>query len=233
MRRTLIILATTVTFVTSSVAAEPPRDKIKRFVQQVTLGPEFGSNRKAASRWESSPALSVFGANPEQKKLVEEVVETLNPALKVSGQEIQLLADATPNATIKVYFAPLKEHPKIARDNKVAYEKGNLGMFWMFWDDKNVITHSIVLLASDKLSGNRLRHFAFEEITQSLGLAEDSDEFRDSIFYARGSDGGDAIRPTALDMQLLEWFYRYVRPGDERKTISVKFDQSWPNQKTK
>jgi hypothetical protein len=233
MRYTLILSAIGIACAASSVAVEPPRSKIKRFVQQVTLGPEFGSNRKVVSRWMSPPTLTAFGATPEQKRLIEEVVQTINPALKASGKEIKLLADAAPDATIKVYFAPLQAHSKIARDHGATYEKGNLGTFWMFWDAKNVITHSLVLLASDKLDGNRMRHFAFEEITQSLGLAEDSDEFRDSIFYARGNDGGDALLPSAIDLQLLDWFYQHVQPGDDRKTVSAKFEQSWPNQQKK
>jgi hypothetical protein len=224
----LIIIGATLALMTCPLhAGESPRTKIKRFVQQVILEPEFGSNRKVAARWTAPPALSVFGATPEEKAVVEEVVRTINPSLKPAIGEIQLLPDSSETATIKVYFALLHDFAKIARRNNATYKRGNWGYFWMFWDDKNAITSTIVLLASDKLAGNQLKHFAFEENTQSLGLAEDSDEFRDSIFYSRGGDGGDATRPSPLDLQVLAWFYQQIQPGDNRKAVSEKFDKTW------
>ena len=228
MKTTVVLLAISLLLAASSQAAEPARSKIKRFVQQVVLGPEFGSNRKVASRWMTAPTLSVFGATPEQKAVVQEVVTTINPSLKAQIGEIQLLPDNAKEATMKVYFAPLQDFPKIARDNGAEVKKGNIGYFWMFWDEKNAMTSTGVLLASDKLRGAELKHFAFEEITQSLGLAEDADEFPESIFYSRGSNGGAAARPSALDLQLLQWFYQHVLPGDDRKAISAKFEATWP-----
>ena len=176
----------------------------------------------------TAPTLSVFGATPAQKAVAEEVIRTINPSLKPQTGEIQLLPDNSSAATMKVYFAPLQDFPKIARENKTKAERGNLGCFWMFWDEKNVMTSTGVLLASDKLTGAELKHFAFEEIIQSLGLAADSDEFPDSIFYSRGNNGGNSTYPSALDLQLLHWFYQHVSPGDNRKTVSAKFDSTWP-----
>ena len=165
-----------------------------------------------------------------QKAVVEEVLKTLNPLLKPAIGEIQLLPDASTSATMKVYFAPLQDFQKIARENNTTAEKGNLGLFWMFWDDKNVMSSTGVLLASDRLTGNELKHSAFAMITRSLGLAQHSDEFTDSIFYARGSDGGSATQPSALDLQLIQWFHQNVSPGDNRKTLSAKFDATWPKE---
>lgn len=103
----------------------------------------------------------------------------------------------------------------------------NQAVFWSFWDEKHVITRSVVLLASDRLTGPQLRHFAFEEITQALGLAQDSDEFPDSIFFERDADGGIAVIPSPLDLKLLGWFYQHAQSGDNRRTLSKKFEETW------
>lgn len=228
MKAILVLLVALLGSTSTLRAGEPSRSKIKRFVQKVVLGPEFGSDKKVASRWMTPPTVSIFGATPEQKAVVEEVLKTIHPIIKATIGELQLLPDSSPAATMKVYFAPLQDFSRIARENKATVEKGNLGYFWMFWDEKNSMTSTGVLLASDKLAGKELRHFAFEEIMQSFGLAEDSDEFPDSVFYSRGNDGGNATRPSALDLQLIQWFYQNVSPGDDRKTVSAKFDATWP-----
>ena len=212
----------------SLCAAEPSRSKIKRFVQKVVLGPEYGNAANVVSRWRTAPTVSVYDSTPNQKETVNEVLLIINSCLKPLIGEIHLLSDNNSTANIKIFFAPQRDFRKIAREYNFRYNSGNWGYCWMFWDSKNCITSAVVLLASDKLSGNMLRHFAFEEIIQSLGLAQDSDEFPESIFYEKGKDGGSATVPSELDLQLLYFFYQHVEPGDTRKTIDKKFEMFWP-----
>ena len=209
-------------------AGGEPRGKVKRFALQVMLGTEYGSSAKVVSRWTKAPSVSVFGGTDDQKAVVEEVFRTIGPILQPVIGHIEILPDNNAAASMKIYFAPQKDFRKIADSHGVRYREDDLGAFWMFWNSRNIMTSSFVLLASDKLSGDSLKHFAFEEITQSFGLAQDSDEFPDSIFYARGSDGGKATAPSALDLRLLAWFYGNVMPGDTSKVVSGKFDATWP-----
>lgn len=226
--RLFVVLAAC--FICGSIAqsAEPSRSKIKRFVLQVALAPEYGNNKNEVSRWAKAPTVSVFGATLQQKAVVEDVIRTINPSLKSTIGEIRVLPDADPAAELKIYFAPLADFPRIAKENNAQFIGGNLGFFWMNWDAGNVVTSGLVMLAADKLSGDKLRHFAFEEIIQSLGLSNDSDEFPDSIFFAKGSDGGKVTQPSALDLRLLQWFYENAAPGESRKALSEKFDATWP-----
>lgn len=210
------------------LARDPSRQKVKRWAMQVALGAEFGSDKKVVSRWERAPSVSVFGATPAQKAVIEEVFATLKPVLEPVTGRILMLRDEDDRASMKIYFADLADLPKIAREKKIGYEEDNWGFCWMEWNGGHVVTSSYVLLAGDKLKGRSLRHFAYEEIIQSFGLATDSDEFEDSIFFARGEDGGRAERPSSLDLALLHWLYRYVQPGDDKEAFSKRFDQTWP-----
>jgi hypothetical protein len=97
----------------------------------------------------------------------------------------------------------------------------------MFPNHNYEIKQAFVFLAADKLRGKHLRHFALEEITQALGLANDSSIFADSIFYARGPDGGDAQRLSALDKQLIRFFYNHVQPGAQSREIRRAFQNHW------
>lgn len=232
MNNVLIATIITLSLATQSIfAGEPSRNQIKRFVMQVSTGPEYGSDKKAVSRWSQAPTVSIFGANPDQKAIVEEVFRTIGPILSPKIGDAVMLPDNSAGASMRIYFAKQKDLKKIAKDHDVKYNDDDWGFFWVFWDAKNVIQSSIVLLATDKIKDNKLKHYAFEEIIQSFGLAEDSTEFPDSIFYEKSGDGGNATHPSAMDLQLLDWFYQNLTPGDTRKIVSEKFDLTWPKSK--
>jgi hypothetical protein len=216
----------------SLFAADQSRSKIKRYVHQVVLGHEYGDTRKVVSRWVIAPTASIYGADNEQKEIVYEVFRSINSCLKPSLGEIHLLPDNTSAANIKIFFAPQRDFKKIAREYNFKYVADRWGYCWMFWDAKNRLTSSIVLLATDKLSGNMLRHIAFEAIFEAFGLAMDTDEFPESIFYERGRSGEYAIAPSELDLKLLCFFYQHIKPGDTRKEVSEKFEMFWPNDKS-
>ena len=205
-----------------------PDDPVLRWVEGVTLGPEFGGAGKVCSRWVTTPTLSVFGGDDAQRKVVAEVLDHLNEALADTPiKKVELLPPGDESATVRVYFAPLGEFHALAKKHKFKYVEGNWGYFWTFWSN-NEINRAYVLLASDKLGGTALRHFALEEITQTLGLSNDSPMFPDSLFYSKGSDGGNAQRLTELDRKLLVFFYNHVRPGDGPAEVRAAYREHWP-----
>jgi hypothetical protein len=73
-----------------------------------------------------------------------------------------------------------------------------------------------------------MRHTALEEITQSLGLANDSPAFRDSIFYELRDDYGSAEQLSPLDKRLIHFFYNHVRPGDRGDQFHAAWERHWP-----
>jgi hypothetical protein len=131
-------------------------------------------------------------------------------------------------ADIRIYFAPLSDFPALAKNHGFRYVKGNLGYFWTFWNARHEIEQAYVLLASDKLSGRQLRHFALEELTQALGLSNDSPVFHGSIFYAGPDGGGYAKKLSDLDKRLLVFFYSHVKPGATREDLLTAIREHWP-----
>lgn len=208
-------------------ASDQSLNKIKKFVQKVSLGVEQGGSDNVVSRWTTPPTLSVYDSTPDQKAIVNEVLFTINSCLKPLIGEAVLLSDNNPEASFKIIFAPQRDFRKIAREYNFKCKSNSWGSYWMFWDSKNHITSSIVLLATDKLSGDTLKRFAFEQIIQAFGLANDSDEFVESIFYEKGNDKGNTITPSELDLQLLRFFYQHLEPGDKRQNLNKKFEMFW------
>ncbi|MBK9000988.1 MAG: DUF2927 domain-containing protein [Myxococcales bacterium] len=208
---------------TGGLAGAPNAALVKQWAREVALGTEYGGGSKQVARWADSPSLSVVTGSAADRVHLDELVPILNQDL--GPTPIQVVADGDDSADIRVYFTPLADFTAIGQQHGFPVVPGNWGYFYMFWDGDQALTKTFVLLATDKLSGDQLRHFTFEELTQSLGLATDSDIFPDSIFYANGADGGDATELSALDRRLLWFLYAHTQPGDDQAAFDAAFDQ--------
>jgi hypothetical protein len=130
------------------------------------------------------------------------------------------------SADIEMIFAPRKEFPAIAAREQFHYVSGHPGFFSIWWNARHEIYRAVILIDA-ALGPERKAHFVREELVQSLGLANDSPQFRSSIFFEKGSDGGKARAFSALDRRLILFFYRHVRPGAGREEVRRAFTQHW------
>lgn len=206
-------------------AAGPDIATIKRWAQRVTLGPEFGGEGEICARWTQSPTLSVIRTSAEGQALLGELLPVLSSL--IAPLSIRQVEDGDEEANIEVYFTERQSFEDIAATKNFNYVDGNSGYVHTFWNRGHEIHKAIVLLATDQLHGSHLRHFTFEEVTQSLGVINDSPLFADSIFFASGADGGNATTLSPLDRELVRFFYTHVSPGDRQPELDAAFDAHW------
>jgi hypothetical protein len=202
------------------------RRKVRQWVETVALGPEFGGSGKIVARWTRPIRLSVMKGDQDVRKDMLDLIPALNETLRPAGAPLTVVGDRDPTAEMKVYFAPLAEFDAISKANGFSYVKGNWGYFYTFWNNQRQIERAYVLIATE-LKGPKLRHFTFEEVTQALGLSNDSELFPDSIFYSNGKEGGAATELSPLDRKLLSFFYTRVQPGFDRGRLGAAFDAHW------
>lgn len=207
------------------VAGGPDITTVKRWVQRVTLGPEFGGEGEICSRWVHSPTLSVVQTSAEGQVLLGELLPLLNSL--IAPLSIEQIENGDETADIEVYFTERAAFEGIAETKSFHYVDGNAGYVYTFWNREHEIYKAIVLLATDQLRGSSLRHFTFEEVTQSLGVLNDSPLFSDSIFFSSGADGGSAATLSPLDRELVRFFYTHVSPGDRQAELDAAFDAYW------
>jgi hypothetical protein len=201
--------------------------RVKAWAMKVLSEPEYFGAGKICARFTRPITLSVMAGSAEDRKDLLDLVPVLHRELSAAGSSLTLVGDGDANASIEIYFVPLAEFEVIGRKKGFPVVAGNWGYFYTFWTGDNAIYKAYVLIASDKLYGDSLRHFTFEEVTQSLGLSNDSPIFPDSIFFAEGPNGGNATELSPLDRQLLRFHYRYVSPGDDQAELEDAFDESW------
>lgn len=94
------------------------------------------------------------------------------------------------------------------------YVSGNIGFFSLHWDDGGACTRATVLIASDATQVERI-HAIREEITQALGLMQDSWTHPESICYQGWTPG---VRFAEIDKTLVRMLYHPgIRPDMTRE----------------
>lgn len=208
--------------------AGEPLLRSTQWIGEVLLGSESGSIHRRCCRWVVSPTLSTTGATAAQQRATDLVVAQLNEVLReTSFAGIRLIAPERFDARILVRFAPLAEIPRLARRHGSHYQSGNYGWFHIWKDSHHQHTRAVVFIASDKLQGETLQHFLLEEIAQCLGTKNDSSLDPESIFYSGDYRRGDPVELSANDRKLLQFLYRYVKPGMEPAELAAAVDAHW------
>ena len=111
---------------------------------------------------------------------------------------IHAIADEQPD--FEVRFVPEKDFAKYIPE----YVDGNIGFFCLRWNGDGACTRSTALIASDVSQAERI-HAIREEITQALGLMEDSWTHPDSIYYQGWTPG---VHYAEIDKTLIRMLYR-------------------------
>jgi hypothetical protein len=213
----------------SALGEEMP-GAVRAWAETVLLSMEYDGNVATCRRWTTTPKLALIEGSAADRKLVEDVVGHLNETLaKTPIKKIEIVKSTDPRANLRVYCVAKEKFAGLSKAHgiKSGSDKDD-GWFWINWNRRHRIESAFVFLATDSLYGNQLRHTALEEITQSLGLANDSAAFRDSIFYESGNDYGSAQTLTARDQQLITFFYNHVPPGATRTDLRAAFQSHWP-----
>ena len=175
------------------------------YFAEIAFGTEFGGATAVVRRWVRNPTIRVNGApTAEDLSALETVIQELNALM--TGAQVSLVESA---AAVELHFASIADFPTILPQ----YVPGNIGFVWVWWDGGQVINRSVVLIATD-VDLDLRRHLIREEVTQMLGLLQDSFTFPESIFY-QGSSLVSEYTP--VDRAVIEMLYGpHVAPGMER-----------------
>ena len=172
----------------------------------------FGSEYKGGDglvTWNKPVRIKLLGDFTNSDSLeVSNVISELNtilPTIKI------YLVDEQPN--ISMYFTNRKGFQK----NAPKYAWNNSGYFSIRWTPKEkYVTRGKILIRSNQ-SQKRRNHTIKEEITQILGLMNDSERYPDSIFYEKYST---ATSYSSIDKEVLQlWDALIPLSGYKQKQI--------------
>jgi hypothetical protein len=196
-------------------------DEISYF-KEIAFGSEFGGKTDKIRKWQDDINVKVKGQPTEEDmECLSQVVSELNDL--IDSLEIGIIEEETelllPN--MEVYFIPHREFLNHA-SQRIAEE--NWGLFFYYEDSQGVITRAKVLIASDKANEKERAHLIREEFTQALGLAQDSEKYRDSIFY----QGWTTIQQySELDKKIIKMLYNEeIYPNMNEDKVIEHFEKN-------
>ena len=183
---------------TLAVLARPngyTADEIDYF-SDIAFGAEFGSSTPFLRRWTPpGPTIRINGSPTTQDLDVLDAV--LGEINDLTGLDIQIVTD---DPIVEMHFVPVASFQSVLPEAP----PGNIGLVWLWWNGADQLVQSVVLVASDR-DLDRRTHIIREEVTQMLGLLQDSFDYPESIFF-QGFSLVDEYLP--IDRAVIEILYR-------------------------
>lgn len=185
-----------------SAAADPTSLIAIDYFLAIALGSEFGSSQLTVKKWVDPVRIQVHGtpttADRAALRAVLDDLRAIAPAL-----DIRLTHQG---GNLDLYFVPPSQFGRYEPN----YQPGNLGFFWADWE-QDTISRARVLISSETVSQDERSHLIREELTQALGLMNDSDRYPDSIFYGPWTQ---TTQYSDLDAAIIGLLYHpTVQPG--------------------
>ena len=173
------------------------QDELDYFFE-VVMNIEFGgSGFSRIHKWINDIYIYVHGdPTPLDLAELDAVVNEIN-ALQ-TATTLSVVDDET-EANLDLYFTTIAEF----RSYEPNYINGNDGFFWTYWLGGAIVSANL-FVRSGQTEVYR-RHLLREELTQSLGLMNDSNRYPESIFYAGWTD---TVTFLDIDRRLISMLYR-------------------------
>jgi len=173
------------------------------YFKQITLGFEFGNATEVTRRFETPIKLFVDGNKLDYlMDELSDIIAELNDIISdVTSIE---LVDTKNESNYQIFFGTHIDFGNLYPSIPKQILQANLGYFNIFFDNKNEITNGYMYVDTERTGEIFQRHLLREELTQSLGLAKDSDKYSDSIFQAEWTN---TTGFSMIDEDIIELLY--------------------------
>ena len=190
----------------------------RNYFFEIALGSEFGNTSKVIRKWERDLRIQVHGdPTSEDWDTLDRILAELNGIIVTPTLRL-----VQSSSNVDIHFAPMS----LFRSIEPNYVSGSTGFFWMWWRHPGSVIKARILIASDSAVSQQARsHLIREELTQVLGLANDSFAYSDSIFYQDWTTGTEY---SDIDRAIIGILYRDdVTPGMDRDDLLTVLDSSF------
>jgi hypothetical protein len=181
------------------------------YFREIAFGSEFEGDFNRLRKWNKDVVgIKIFGdPTDEDRETLQEVIRDIGEI--TSGIRLELVQD---DPDISVYFIPQREFYQYT-ERDIA--ESNWGLFWYYSNDKGEIQEARLLISTDQPNQVERNHLIREELTQALGLGNDSWKYENSIFY----QGWNTLQEYGeIDKKLIQILYHPdIQPNMEEKEL--------------
>lgn len=176
--------------------------RVIEYFGEVALGFEFGGATEVTRKWVGD--MKIFVGGEQKPALLSELQGIINEinTLATDGFSISMVTDSL-DMNYYIYFGSGADYASIypSQSGLVA---GNWGLFSVYWDASEQIYKGNMYVDTERANDLEERHLLREELTQSLGLAKDSERYDDSIFQ---TDWTTTTTFSDIDKDLIRLLY--------------------------
>ena len=186
------------------------------YFNEIALKCEYGEGNGVVKKWKDPINIYVMGNfTKEDYEIIKEHVAYLNSIKGIP--QVSIVRDLN-LANVCVNFITQWE-----MSNRVKIDEVVWGYAKCFWNENYEITNGEVFIVYDRTNQTQRHHIILEELTQVLGLLNDSDLYEDSIFFNYYSE---ITRLSHLDDLILRTLYGSgvksgMRGADAFQIISI------------
>lgn len=177
-------------------------ESVIEYFGEVALGFEFGGASEVTRKWVTDMKIFVGGSkSTELLNELQDIITEIN-GLATDGFSISIVTDSL----LMNYYIFLGSGSEYAEKypSQAGLVANNWGLFNVFWDASNQIYKGNMYVDVERANPAEEKHLLREELTQSLGLAKDSDRYTDSIFQA---DWTTSTAYADIDKDLIRLLY--------------------------
>ena len=154
--------------------------EILDYFTEIALGFEFSNSSKITRRWNTDLKVYLSGDdNPSLKAELDSIITELNNLI-TTNMSIYLV-DEQVNSNFHIFLGSASDYVSIY-PNSADLVESNWGLFFVNWDSSNYFYTGHMYVDTERADSTAQKHLLREEFTQSLGLANDSYKYSDSIF---------------------------------------------------
>src|SRR5688572_10204556 len=152
------------------------------YFHEVALGFEFGGAPNITRKWTTEMKIFVGGSKTtELMDELEDIISDINE-LATDGFSISIVTDSL-ESNFYIFLGPGDVYAE-KFPSQASLVATNWGLFSVYWDDQDQIYKGNMYVDTDRANAEEERHLLREELTQSLGLARDSNLYSNSIFQS-------------------------------------------------
>lgn len=183
---------------------------------EVSLQNEFGSSPNVIKKWTNDIKLFLPDTNYTilNKELYNIIAELNNLSTTTKIYRIDNQAEAN----FIVYFGSGTAYAEKYEPNAANYINNNFGLVWIYWNTGyEIYKGSIYVDVFRTTQQDCQRHLLREELTQGLGLLNDSFRYPESIFY----QGWTCTTSYAeIDKKMIQYHLNpLIKPGMTRTRV--------------
>lgn len=173
----------------------------QQYFLRISLGGELGNIPSVVKKWNQD--VRIFVVDTTYAELMEEldriVTEINDLSTTITLRQVATRAESN----YLIYFGNAQTYATGYEPAAAPFVEDNLGLFWIYWDGSYRIKRGSMYVDTERTQSlDCQRHLLREELTQSLGLMQDTNDFPASIFYQRWT-----CEPqyADIDKQLIRW----------------------------